>query len=438
MKPDAQCFASRRMRFVESMPEDSVAVFFSAPQQTRNSDVHYRYRQDSDFYYLSGFAEEEAALALGPGLQRFYLRPRERNREIWEGRRMGLEEAQSQLGLGETRDINEFWKEFPELLKNRSQLIYAFGLDEKRDGRVFAAARALLQRARGGDSGPGTIATPDLILHEMRLVKEAAEVQLLQEAAAITAAGHLALMQRARPGMYEYELEAILLYEFRRQQAEEGYPSIVASGPNACILHHIRNDRQLQNNELVLVDAGAERNFLTADVTRTWPSSERFTPEQRDVYELTLAAQEAAIVATQVGATIDSVHDCAVRILCRGLLDMGALQGSLDEALEKKSYRSFYMHRTGHWLGSDVHDAGLYHLRGKPRPLAAGMVCTVEPGLYFSPDEPASPPSLRGIGVRIEDDVLVGVGKPLVLTAAIPKDVAEIERIRLTATAALR
>lgn len=432
MSLSPEVFAERRRRFVTAMEPESVAIFFAAPVRVRNNDVHYRYRQDSDFFYLTGFSEEDAVLILGPDLERLYLRPRDRSREIWDGPRSGIEEAVEQFRLREARELARFEIELPELLKNRGGLYYSFGFDEKRDGRILGAARSILQRPRGGDYGPTRILSPEAVLHEMRLIKQPEEVALLQEAAAVTAAGHIALIEGARPGMYEYELEAILLYEFRRRQAEEGYPSIVASGPNACILHHIRNDRRLEEGDLVLVDAGAERNFITADVTRTWPVSGRFSAEQREVYQAVLDAQLAAIAATQPGATLDSVHDVAVKALCERLLMIGVLSGSLDEILEKKSYRSFYMHRTGHWLGSDVHDVGPYYDRGAPRRLAPGMVSTVEPGLYFSPEEPACPERFRGIGVRIEDDVLVSANGPVVLTAAIPKQIAELEGLRLT------
>lgn len=428
-------FAGRRRFVQEQLPEDGIALFFSAEPRIRSNDVHYRFRQDSDFYYLTGFDEEASVLVLTRENQTLYLRVRDRSREIWDGPRLGVERAAETLAIDAAKPIEEFAKDLPELLKNKSALYYAFGLNTERDARVLGAARELLQRSRGTDYGPGRIVAPSLLLHEMRLIKAPYEIELLRECARITENGHRALLARTRPGMYEYELEAILLYEFRRERAEEGYPSIVASGPNACILHHIKNDRQLNEGDLVLVDAGAERDFMTADVTRTYPAGESFSAAQRDVYAAVLQAQERAIARTVAGSNIDDVHAATLRDLVQSLIDLGALKGGVDENLENKKFRNFYMHRTGHWLGTDVHDVGPYYDRGKPRPFQNGMVCTVEPGLYFSPDDPEAPEHLRGIGVRIEDDVLVNGAKPIALTASIPKQIDEIEALRKEALA---
>lgn len=449
-------FRARRRAFQERLPEDGVAVFFSAPERIRSNDVHYRYRQDSDFYFLTGFEEEDGVLVLTREAETLYLPERDKTREVWEGVRIGYDEAVERLGVAEAKKRPEFAADLRgDLLKNKGSLYYHFGESPERDARILGAARSMLRRARKGDYGPANVVSPGVILHEMRLRKSEAELQILRESAAITAAAHGRLLAETRPGMFEYELEALIQYEFRRCNAVEGYPSIVASGPNACILHHIRNDRRIEPGDLILVDAGAEKNFFSADVTRTFPASERFTPEQREVYQAALAAQQAAIEATVPGASMHSVHQTAARVLSQALQDMEIIDPSLsmDHILEKEIYKPFYIHKTGHWLGMDVHDVGAYYTAGAPRPFEPGMVCTVEPGLYFSPDarrnaeaaakqeEQELPEGVRweraerfhGIGVRIEDDVVVTEGAPENLTGVIPKSAEAIESKRAEA-----
>ncbi|MCB1326464.1 MAG: aminopeptidase P N-terminal domain-containing protein [Spirochaetales bacterium] len=419
-------FARRRKAFCSRMSPDSVALFFSAPPQLKSNDVHYRYRQDSDFQYLTGLGEEECALVLLPDREILYLRERNPERETWDGPRLGVERAVDRLGVQEARSIGAFDAELEQWLKNRKRLYYRFGEDAPRDARMFAIAARLLLRSRASDFGPASVEHPAGILHAMRLRKGTEEIEALRECARITAAGHLAIMQAARPGAHEYELEAVLLREFHRQGATEAYPSIVASGPNACILHHIENRRKMEPGDLVLVDAGAEKDFLNADVTRTFPVSGRYSTEQRAVYSIVLEAQKAAIDASVAGSNMEKTHELAVRKLIEGLIDLNVLAGSVDENHESGKYRDFYMHRTGHWLGHDVHDVGTYYLDGTPRPFEDGMVLTVEPGLYFA-DRENVPAAFRGIGIRIEDDVVIQGTKPLVLTAAIPKELDDIE-----------
>ncbi len=427
-------FAERRKRFQSAMAPDGVALIFSAPVRTKSNDVHYRFRQDSDFFYLTGFGEEECVLALTAAGSRLYLRERDRSRETWDGPRLGVEDAPATLGVDEAKPIAAFESDLGELLKNKSTLYYRFGESDRpqRDAKILGRAAETMQRARSGDYGPGTVVNPALILHELRLIKDAHEVEVLRECARLTANGHQALLEKTRPGMFEYELEALLQYEFRRGGGGEAYPSIVASGANACVLHHIENDRKMQAGDLVLVDAGADKGYLNADVTRTFPVSESYTPEQRDVYQAVLHAQERAIERTVAGVSMQAVHDGTVRDLTQSLIDLGVLSGGVDERLADKSYQHFYMHKTGHYLGMDVHDVGSYHDHSadEPRKLADGMVCTVEPGLYFAPDGEHTPERFAGIGVRIEDDVLVQGNTPVVLTADIPKSVEEIEALR--------
>ncbi len=430
-------FKARRLRFQQNLPADGVALFFSAPVRTKSNDVHFRFRQDSDFYYLTGFDEEESVLVVTPDHARLYLRERDPARETWDGPRLGVDDAPAKLGLDEARPIQAFAKanELGALLRNSSTLYYRFGEDAARDARILGAAHQTMQRSRAGEYGPDTLINPAGLIAELRLIKDAYDLKLLGECARLTANGHQALFERTRPGMFEYELEAMLYHEFRRGDGGEGYPSIVASGPNACVLHHINNDRQMQAGDLVLVDAGADKHYMNADVTRTFPVSATYTPEQRDVYAAVLQAQNLAIAASRAGVSMQAVHDVTVRDLVQSLIDMQVLGGSVDENIEKKHYQHYYMHKTGHYLGMDVHDVGSYydHNADGPRKLSDGMVCTVEPGLYFAPNTPHTPERFAGIGVRIEDDVVINGDTPDVVTSAIPKSVADIEALRAAA-----
>jgi Xaa-Pro aminopeptidase len=425
-------FALRRQKVIDSITPGAM-LLFSAPVAYRNNDVEHEYRQDSDLYYLLGFEEPESALVITTGASprvTVFLRKRDATRETWDGPRLGVEAAAEALGVDAAYPIAEIGSRLKELLSGTEQLYYAFGVDSANDQQVLQTLRALRAEVRKGTSWPTAIIEPGKVLHEMRLFKSEVEVALLQRAMEITDAAHRRAMQVASGGIWEYELEAVLRAEFRRQGSPRvAYSPIVASGVNATILHHKSNDRQSRDGELILIDAGCELGYLATDITRTFPVSGKFTPIQRRAYEVVLSAQQEAIAAVSPGATIEAIHDKTVRILTEGLVALGVLRGDVDTIVNEGTYKKYYMHRTSHWLGMDVHDVGRYHLGGQPRPLEAGMLLTVEPGLYFPADDPAVPEGLRGCGIRIEDDVLVTKSAAQNLSASIPKTVQEIESL---------
>jgi Xaa-Pro aminopeptidase len=424
-------YAARRRRLAATLGE-GIAVIATAPERPRNRDTHYPYRHDSYFYYLTGFPEPEAVLVLvGGEAPRAILFCRERNaeREVWDGFRHGPGGARERFGFDEAHPIAALDERMTALLADRATLWYPVGADPDWDARVMRWLNAVRAQARAGVTAPHRLQDLHAALDEMRLVKDAHELSLMRRAAAISAAAHRRAMLAARPGLSEYEIEAELLYEFRRQGAQfPAYWPIVAGGANACILHYVQNDAQLHEGALLLIDAGCELEGYAADITRTFPVNGRFTAAQREVYEIVLAAQRAAMATVRAGNAWNEPHDAAVRVLAQGMLDLKLLAGSLDEALEKESYKRFYMHRTGHWLGMDVHDAGEYKRAGAWRRLAPGMTLTVEPGLYIRAADDV-PAALHGIGVRIEDDVAVTAGECEVLTAAAPKAIGEIEAL---------
>lgn len=420
-------FTIRRKLLQLALAPSDALILLSAPAVVKSNDVHHRFRQDSDLFYVTGFEEEQSALVLYPDRSILYLRKRDPDMETWTGPMLGIERACETLAVDEARDIADFKKDLPDLLKKHDRLHWFYGRNREMDALVFEASDKLIRRSRAGESGPSVIIHAGTLLHEMRLTKDPDEIELLRQCSEITRQAHERIMRQTSPGMFEFSVEAMIQETFRRHDAVEAYPSIVASGPNACVLHHTSNSRLIGEGDLILVDAGAERHCMNADVTRTYPAAEKFTPQQRDVYAIVLHAQKNAIARTKPGATLDEVHAATVRDLVLGLLDLGVLSGSADENIEKGTYRKYYMHRTGHWLGMDVHDVGAYSLGGKARLLADSMVCTVEPGLYFPPDSPAA---FAGIGVRIEDDVLVSGNTPTVLTASIPKEIQDIEALR--------
>jgi Xaa-Pro aminopeptidase len=425
-------FAERRRKTIESMGE-GVLVLFSAPVHLRNNDVEHEYRQDSDFYYLTGFEEPESVVVLTANAERpfvLFVRQRDETRETWDGERVGVDGAVSRLQADVAYPIEEFNARLLELLKGQNRLYYAVGRNPKNDAAIFGALGRLRERVRRGDACPTEIREPSTVLHQMRLTKSDLELSFLRRAIAITAEAYHSLLMRTRPAMNECELDAILRERFRSQgSARCAYPPIVASGPNSRILHHRRNDRTIGDQELVLVDAGAEYGYMAADITRTFPSNGRFSELSKVAYEIVLRAQERAIDAVKPGATLDDVHQAAVRELCLGLNQLGILTGSLDSVLEQKTYEKYYMHRTSHWLGMDVHDVGSYHVSGKPRPLVPGMVLTVEPGIYFPADDAAVPAGLRNMGIRIEDDILVTEAGHQNLSSSIVKTINDIERM---------
>jgi Xaa-Pro aminopeptidase len=433
MTPNA-AFAARRQRLIERMAAHGggVAIVPTAPEVVRNRDSHYPYRFDSYFWHLTGFPEPEAVLVLvaggkdQPSQSILFCREKNEEREIWEGVRCGPEAAPERHGVDAAFPIGELDARLPVLLENQPAVHFAFGASAAWDARLARWLDAVRAQARAGKNAPTAIIDVRAELDALRLVKDAHEIELMQRAADIASAAHLRAMRFTRPGLAEYEVEAEFLHEFRRRGADApSYPCIVAGGENACCLHYNENRAMLADGALLLIDAGCEVEGYASDITRTFPVNGRFAGAQKDAYQIVLAAQLAAIDTVRPGAGFMAPHDAAVRVLVQGLIDLGALAGSLDEAIEKESYKRFYMHRTSHWLGLDVHDAGRYRDGEVWTPLAPGMTLTVEPGLYFRPAADL-PPGLSGVGIRIEDDVLVTDNGCRVLTTA-PKSVADIE-----------
>ncbi len=431
---------SRRERFMDTMGS-GVAVFPAAPPRVRSNDTEYRYRPESDLFYLTGFGEPDSVAVLAPEHpdHKFvlFVRPRDPEREVWDGKRAGVGGAMAEYGADAAYPISELEARLPEYLDGRERLFYRLGRDEDFDLRIIRMLNTYRTSRRAKGPGPSSILDPGEIVHEMRLIKSDTDVALMRRAIEISADAHRAAMAAARPGMYEYELEALIEYTFRRSGASgPSYSSIVGSGPNATTLHYVENTRRIGENELVLVDAGAEYACYAADITRTWPASGRFTEEQRAIYEIVLAAQTGAIEMSKPGITMQDVHDFCVRTIADGLVRLGLLEGPVEKVIEAETYKKFYMHKTGHYLGMDVHDVGKYRQGEEWRPLAAGMVMTVEPGIYIAEDCPDVDERWRGIGVRIEDDVLITETGHEVLSAGAPKTVQDLESIVGTAATA--
>ncbi len=427
-------YASRRRRLAEATGA-GVAVVPTAAERVRNRDSHYPYRFDSHFYYLTGFTEPEAVLVLARGRSILFCRERNEEREIWDGFRYGPEAARERFGFDEAVPIAKLDEEMPRLLEDQPALYYPMGADSGWDARAIGWLNAVRAKVRSGAAAPERLQDVRAIIDDMRLHKDVHELGVMRRAARIAAAAHRRAMQRTRPGRAEYEIEAELLYEFRRNGAQfPAYSPIVAGGANACILHYVANDAMVRDGDLLLIDAGCELDGYASDITRTFPVSGRFTAAQREVYEIVLGAQRAALETVRAGRAWNEPHDAAVRVLAQGMIDLKLLPGSLDQALETESYKRFYMHRTGHWLGLDVHDAGDYKRAGEWRTLACGMVLTVEPGLYIRAADDV-PQALRNIGVRIEDDVHVTESGYEVLTAEATKSVDDIEALMRDARA---
>jgi len=428
---DIQAFVDRRARLLRKMGR-GIAVIPTAPERVRNRDSHYPYRHDSYFYYLSGFAEPEACVVMVAGddpRALLFCREKDAEREVWDGFRHGPGAAREAFRFDEAFPIGSLDEKLAELLAGQPVLHYSMGHDAVWDDRVVAALNRVRANVRSGAHAPAEIRDVRVELDEMRLVKDAHEVADMRRAAGISAAAHRRAMQATAPGRFEYEIEAELMHEFRRCGAQApAYSPIVAGGANACVLHYVGNSQPLRDGDLLLVDAGCEVDSYAADITRTFPVGGRFSPAQRDVYELVLAAQRAAIAEIAPGRPWDAPHEAAVRVLAQGMLDLRLLSGGLDGVIESGAYRRFYMHRTGHWLGMDVHDAGEYKVDGEWRPLAAGMTLTVEPGCYIRAADDV-PPALWDIGVRIEDNALVTASGCEILTEAAPKAVGEIEAL---------
>ncbi|HTP99598.1 MAG TPA: aminopeptidase P N-terminal domain-containing protein [Casimicrobiaceae bacterium] len=434
MKNSFQFYRDRRAALTASMRGHSgggLALVPTAPEVPRNRDSLFPYRSDSYFYYLSGFPEPEAVVALvaAPDGDRQILFCRERNaeREIWDGFRYGPETAREIFGFDEAYPIGELDAKLVELASDRPALFTPLGLFEPWDRKVTQVLNDVRARVRTGVSAPEEVVDVRAALDTMRLVKDAHEVNLMRRAGAISSGAHRRAMARTRPGWFEYQVEAELMHEFLQYGAQAvAYPSIVASGPNACVLHYRDNNREMSAGELLLIDAGCEYQGYASDITRTFPVDGKFTGPQKEVYELVLASQLACLDAVKPGVDFHDYHKAAERVLAQGYIDLGLLKGTLDEVLESGAYKQFYMHRAGHWLGMDVHDAGLYQVKGASQKLAPGMVLTVEPGTYVRPADNV-PEKFWNIGVRIEDDVLVTADGHENLTAATPKTVAEVE-----------
>jgi Xaa-Pro aminopeptidase len=426
-----EAFRARRNRLLAQM-ERGVAVIPTAPERARNRDTHYPYRFDSYFYYLSAFREPEAVLVLVAGDEQksiLFCRDKDIEREIWDGYRHGPDGARETFAFDEAHSIGQFDEMLPDLLANQPTLFHSMGHDEAFDARIVAALNRVRANSRAGQHAPAQIRDVRAMVDEMRLIKDEHELATMRRAAAISAGAHRRAMQATRPGRHEYEVEAELLHAFRRGGSEfPAYSSIVAGGANACVLHYVENDAMLNDGDLLLIDAGCELNGYASDITRTFPVNGRYSGPQRDVYQLVLAAQAAAIAEIRPGRHWNEPHDAAVRVLAQGLLDLGLLEGSLDSVLEAASYRRFYMHRTGHWLGLDVHDAGEYKLGDAWRPLVPGMMLTVEPGCYIRPADDV-PQAFWNIGIRIEDDALVTADGCELITADAPKTIDEIEAV---------
>ena len=418
-------YRRRREQLAQAM-RNGVAVIPTAPERVRNRDSHFPYRFDSHFYYLTGFAEPEAVLVLTEKKSILFCRERNPEREVWDGFRYGPERAKERFGFDEAHPIDELDDALAQLLENQPALFYPVGDDAHWDTRAMQWLNAVRAKVRAGVSAPDRVQDVRVLIDDQRLIKDAHEQNLMRRAARIAAGAHRRAMQSTRPGRSEYEIEAELLYEFRRNGAQfPAYSPIVAGGGNACVLHYVANDAPLRDADLLLIDAGCELDGYASDITRTFPVNGRFSGAQREVYEIVLAAQRAAIATVKPGASWIAPHDAAVRVLAQGMLDLKLLSGSLDSVLEKETYKRFYMHRTGHWLGLDVHDAGEYKVGDEWAKLVPGMTLTVEPGLYIRPAADI-PPALAGIGIRIEDDVRVTDEGCHVYTTA-PKTVAEIE-----------
>jgi Xaa-Pro aminopeptidase len=427
-------FARRRRHLMALMEPNSIAIIPSAREQVRSRDTEYPFRQDSDFHYLSGFGEPQAVMVLVPGRAHgefvMFCRERDPEKELWLGRRLGPQGVCEALGADDAFPIGDIDDILPGLIEGRERVYYSMGRSAEFDRQVMAWVNQIRARESQGAVPPGELTDLDHMLHDLRLIKSAAELRLLREAGAVTARAHCRAMRACRPGLYEYQLEAEILHEFAMAGARQpAYPSIVGGGVNACTMHYIDNSARLRAGDLVLIDAGCELQGYAADVTRTFPVGGRFNRRQRALYDIVLAAQQAAIEAIGPGSHWNQPHDATVEVITEGLVALGLLRGRVSTLIRKGAYREFYMHRAGHWLGLDVHDVGDYRVGEEWRLLEPGMVMTVEPGLYIAPDNRRVPAEWRGIGIRIEDDVAVTAAGCEVLTEGVPRRAEEIEAL---------
>ncbi len=426
-------FARRRKQLMRMADQDAILVLPSAPARVRSHDTHYPYRQDSDFWYLSGFPEPEAVLVLVPGRKHgetlLFCRERNPEREAWDGPRAGPEGAVERYGCDDAYPIADLDEILPGLLEGRSRVYYHFGRDTEFDLKLIGWVNRVRAQVRHGAQPPHEFLELGHLLHELRLFKSPAELKLMRQSARIACEAQLAAMRATRVGGREYEVEAALQYTYRRNDAVAAYEPIVGAGANGCVLHYRDNNALLADGDLLLCDAGAEYANYASDITRTWPVNGRYSAEQRALYDFVLAAQKAALAKARPGQPWIAGHDAAVATLTEGLLSLGLLKGTLKSALASEAYKKFYMHKTGHWLGLDVHDVGEYKLAGDFRELEPGMVFTIEPGLYIAPGTKGVPAKWQGIGIRIEDDVLVTPDGHEVLTDGVPKAIDAVEEI---------
>jgi len=426
-----QEFAKRRDHLMEIAGDGSVIIVRAATQKIRNNDAHYPYRQDSDFLYLSGFAEPDAMMVLLPedkgGQSIMFCRARDRTREMWDGAMAGTGGATEQFGFDQAYPIAEMEQRLPALMHGRERVYYDLGRDLEFDQLLIGWLNDFRSKTRKKFLAPDEITALDHNLHEMRLFKSRTEISAMRRAARVAIDAHKSAMQVCKPGMNEADIHAQLLHSFTRQQCEASYIPIVGGGTNACVLHYNANRDELNDGEMLLIDAGAEYNGYASDITRTFPVNGKFSGPQRDLYEVVLAAQLAAIEDVRSGNPWDHVHETAVHVATQGMLDLGILRGSLEEALEEEHFRDYYVHNTGHWLGLDVHDVGEYEIDGHSRVLEPGMVLTVEPGIYIPPSATAVDEIWRGMGIRIEDNVAVTKDTADVLTADLCKNMDDIE-----------
>jgi Xaa-Pro aminopeptidase len=428
-------FKQRRKQLMRRMKKNGIAILSSAPAAVRNRDVEYPYRQSSDFHYLTGFDEPDAIVVLIPGRKEgeyvLFCREFDVSLAIWTGKHAGLEGAVDTHGADEAHPIYEFPEKLPFLLENRDRVYYPVGENEDLDQQVRQAVNAVRAKSRGGVRAPTEFIVVDKLVHEMRLFKSKTELNVMRRAAEVSAQAHCRAMRFCKPGLREYEVEAEFVHESTRHgMRSQAYPAIVAGGNNACVLHYTTNDDILRDGDLLLIDAGAECNNYAADITRTFPISGKFSEPQKLLYELVLEAQLAAIRAVKPGKRWIEPHEAAVKVLTKGLVELGLLKGKVNKLIKDEAYKPFFMHRTGHWLGMDVHDVGDYRDEdGEWRKLEPGMVLTVEPGLYVAADCDSVDPKWRGIGIRIEDDVVVTEDGCEILTSGVPKSVADIEAL---------
>lgn len=434
LKIDKNEFARRRSLLMDDMQENSIAIIPSAGEKIRNHDVTYPFRQDSNFYYLTGFDEPDAVAVLIPGREHgeyvLFCRDKDVTRELWDGYRAGPEGACELYQADDAFPIGDIDEILPGLIEGKDCVYYAMGRHKEFDAHVMDWVNSIRANIRSGAQPPGEFINLDHYLHDLRLYKSAAEIKMMQKAGEISAKAHKRAMRFCQPGVYEYQLEAEILHEFAMSGARlPAYNSIVGGGANACVLHYVENNQRLHDGDLVLIDAGCELDYYAADITRTFPVNGKFSEEQKAIYQLVLDAQLAAIEQAKPGNHWNQPHDATVQVITQGLIDLGLLEGDVEQLIEEQAYTEFYMHRAGHWLGMDVHDAGDYKVNGQWRVLEPGMVFTIEPGIYISPNNNRVAAKWRGIGVRIEDNIVITRTGNQILTDDVPKTVEAIEAL---------